>query len=161
MLIHAALDPVDRVLALVGEFDDVIPGALLRPRAARRLLCIDAQHHLTLPQYDTDAVNRTDDGFASTKQDIALPRMQDTGNLTSLHKSSLRHWACITVFAHREGFLRALAEQAAEVDLRGCLGCQRAAERLHRDPGGKPAALSPSGCAVLQCRGIRPNMSPG
>ena len=160
MLVHAALDPVDRVLALVGEIDDMVPWALLRPWAARRLLCVDAQNHLTLPQHDIDADKRTHDGFTSTSQDNALPRMQNTGNLTSLHKTSSRHWGCIPVFAHREGFLRALAEQAAEVDLRGRLGSQRAAERLHRDPAGQPAAFPPSGRAVLQCRGSHPNISP-
>jgi len=78
VLIHAALDPVDRVLALVGEINDVVPGALLRPWAPRRLLCVDAQHHLTLPQHGTNSDNRTLHGLTSADQDIAVPRARDT-----------------------------------------------------------------------------------
>ena len=59
VLIHGALDPVDCVLALVGELNDVIPRALLRPWAPCRLLSVSAQHHLTLPQHETSGEIRT------------------------------------------------------------------------------------------------------
>ena len=51
--IHAAPDPIDRVLALVAEHYDVIPGAPPRPRATGRLLSVAAQHNLALPLHDT------------------------------------------------------------------------------------------------------------